>query len=205
MRRIVFGMLVSLAVLALALVAGCQRDNALRIVAITPQGATFGDITDFSTWTDPEDPEPEPELIAFTTSDIVEIELQYVEIGLGLPTWTPYQAHIKRIDISYRDMSSVPPKVLEPQKVTINTDIVVPADVKGIKTSKATFPIVTGGWKEKNLEVAGDPTETGGDVTVKATIKISGTDDASGKQIEAQTDFTVNFSNRWDDPSRIGQ
>ncbi len=202
MRRFVCGPLLAFFVL---LVAGCQRDNALRIVAVTPQGATFGDITDFTTWTDPTEPQPEPKLIPYTTSDIVEIELQYVEIGLGLPTWTPYQAHIKKIELTYRDVSSVPPLVFDPQKVIINTDIVVPADVKGIKTAKATFPIVTGQWKEKNLEVADDPTETGGNVTVRVSIKVSGNDDASGKPIEAQTEFTVNFGNYWDDPSTIGQ
>jgi hypothetical protein len=205
MRRIALSLLALVAIAGLLVTTGCQRENSLRIVAVNPTGELFGDLSDFATWVDPEEEDPEPILIYVVPGDQAELELSYVEFGLGLPTWTPYQAQIEQVTITYR--SAGEPDEWEGSYITYDTRIVVPADREGKKTTTATIPVITAEWKENWFggEAAGYPDELGPVATVIAEIKVKGFDQASGNDVEAEGAITIELGNWWDDIGRIGQ
>lgn len=204
MRRIALSLLALVAIAGLLVTTACQRDNSLRIVSISPAGVLFGDLADFTTFRDPEDPEAEPVLLSVIPGDEVDVELQYVEFGLGLPTWTPYEAQIEQVTITYR--SAGEPDEWEGSYITYDTRIMVPADREG-KTTVATIPVMTSEWKEYWFggEAAGFPDELGPVATVIANIEVKGFDQASGNKIDAEGATTIELGNWWDDISRIGQ
>lgn len=205
MRRISLSLLALVAIAGLLVTTGCQRENSLRLVSINPAGELFGDLADFTTFRDPEDPEAEPFLISLMPSDEVEIELQYVEFGLGLPTWTPYEAQIEQVTITYR--SAGEPDEWEGSYITYDTRIMVPADREGEKTTLATITVMTAEWKEDWFggEAAGYPDELGPVANVIANIEVKGFDQTSGNTVEAEGATTIAIGNWWDDISRIGQ
>jgi hypothetical protein len=205
MRRIALSLMALVAIAGLLLTTGCQRDNNLRIVAARPEGVLFGDLSDFATYRDPTDPEAEPELVYVIPGDMAELDLQYVEIGLGLPTWTPYQARLEQATITYR--SAGEPDEWEGTYITYGLRVTVEADREGGKIVTATIPVITAEWKEFYFggEAGDDPSELGGVATVIAEIKLEGVDDASGEPVECETAMTIELGNWWDDISRIGQ
>ncbi|MBN2537940.1 hypothetical protein JXB37_06680 [candidate division WOR-3 bacterium] len=205
MRRIAFGLLVLGIAAGLLVTTGCQRDNSLRIIRAQGDNENFGDLSDFATYRDPTDPEADPELIYVIPGDLAELELQYVEIGLGLPTWTPYQAHLEQATITYR--SAGEPGEWEGTYITYGIKIPVMADREGDKTTRATIPIMTSEWKEFyfGAEAADDPSDLGPVATVVAEIKLKGFDEASGRPVECENAMTIEVGNWWDDISRIGQ
>lgn len=187
----------------------CQRTNsldekALRIVSINKGDPIRVDLADFATYRDPEDPQAEPVLFAVTTEKAVELELQYVEIGLGMPTWTPYQASLRQFEVTYRwvmgeEANSPPDRVRLPMRGT------VVSDPTGDKTAKAIITIAPTAWQETYFDIPDDPFEGTEPAVYAATVKVSGYDDASGLSLEAKADVEISFANYWDDVSRIGQ
>ncbi|MGQ9678823.1 MAG: hypothetical protein ACUVUD_06035, partial [bacterium] len=67
-------------------IVSCQRENSLRVVGI--DSPYYADLVDRGIERDPETGEPEE--IEVFPNDVVFVHFQYVEIGVGLPTWTPY-------------------------------------------------------------------------------------------------------------------
>ncbi|OYD16279.1 hypothetical protein CH330_03285 [candidate division WOR-3 bacterium JGI_Cruoil_03_51_56] len=205
MRRTVFGLLILVAAAGLILTASCQRENALRIVTINDGETLMSDIIDFGEITI-EEPGEEPEkyIITQIPQDVVGIELQYVEIGLGLPTLTPYKAHITKIQISYRDAAGT-----EYDPIVLPVNIVVDAEPEGKKTEKSVFSLVPAQWKERyfsdEAQDAPEDDEYGAVATLTAKITVSGTDDVSGKDVSAEGNADVVIGNYWDDPARLGQ
>jgi len=192
MRRIALGSFAVLAGLTLVFFAGCNRENALRIVEINDGRPFVSDLVDYGVITDPEG---DPEEIEVIPDDFCTIKLQYVQIGLGLPTWTPYQAHIEQVQMSFDwitgDMpDDVPPLVLPFKMVT-------KADPTGETVSEGVINILTAWYKQEYF----DPGET---YILKVTVKLSGFDDASGEKIEASNVIQVSVSDYWDDPNSIG-
>ncbi|MEO0085633.1 MAG: hypothetical protein ABIK37_03285 [candidate division WOR-3 bacterium] len=209
MRRTVVGLLSVAGAFAILFSISCQRSNsldekALRIVSVNKGDPVRVDLADFGTYRDPEDPEADPVLFAVTTEKTVEVELQYVEIGLGLPTWTPYQASLRQFEATYRwvmgeEANTPPDRVRLPMRGT------VVSDPSGDKTSRAMITIAPAAWQETYFDIPDDPFEGSEPAVYTATIKVSGYDDASGLALEAKADVEVSFANYWDDVSRIGQ
>uniref|UniRef100_A0A7C4CBY5 Uncharacterized protein n=1 Tax=candidate division WOR-3 bacterium TaxID=2052148 RepID=A0A7C4CBY5_UNCW3 len=209
MRRTVVGLLSVAAAFAIIFSLSCQRTNdldekALRIVSVNKGEPVRVDLADFGVYRDPEDPEAEPVLFAVTSEKVVDIELQYVEIGVGMPTWTPYQASIRQFEITYRwvmgeEANSPPDRVRLPMRAA------VVSDPSGDKTTTARLTIAPTAWQTTFFDIPDDPFEGSDPAVYSATIKVSGYDDASGMSLEAKTDVEVSIANYWDDISRIGQ
>lgn len=209
MRRTVVGLLSVAAAFAIIFSLSCQRTNgldekALRIVSVNKGNPVRVDLADFGVYRDPEDPEADPVLFAIVTEKNIEVELQYVEIGLGLPTWTPYQASLRQFEVTYRwvmgeEANSPPDRVRLPMRGTVMSD------PSGDKTSRVYITIAPAAWQESYFDIPDDPFEGSEPAVYSATIKVSGYDDASGLALEAKADVEVSFANYWDDISRIGQ
>jgi len=195
------------AVCGLVLFSGCQRDGALRIVSINGGKPLMSDIIDFGELRIPsEEPGEPPEIILIYQypEDMVEMELQYVEFGLGLPTWTPYQARINKIQISYSDATGT---FYDP--IVQRANIEVRADPDAKTSVKTTLSLVPAYWKTQYFadEAQDDPydDEYGEVATLTAKVVIEGIDDASKKTVKAEGFATVIVGNWWDEPSRLNQ
>ncbi|MGQ9678212.1 MAG: hypothetical protein ACUVUD_02905, partial [bacterium] len=139
----------------------------------------------------------EPEEIEVIPKDVASVHFQYVEIGVGLPTWTPYQAHVEKATITFKriggdELSEPLPQIVVPCKV------VVQADPTGKKTVSGRFELFSPWYKEEYLSLYDY-------LVLEATVKFSGYDDASGKLVEASTKMEVSVADFYDDPTRIGQ
>ncbi len=191
MRRNLFVLLLVCA--AMFTMVSCQRENALRVVSI--QTPYYADLVDYGIEHDPETGEPEE--VEVVPIDKVKAEFQYVEIGPGLPTWTPYQAHIEKATITFKRTGG--DELAEPlPQIVVPCNIVVQSDPTGKKTVTGEFELFSAWYKEEYL--------SGYDYLVlEATVKFSGYDDASGKPIEATNKLEVSVSDFYDDPTRIGQ
>ncbi|NPV14253.1 hypothetical protein HPY86_04910 [candidate division WOR-3 bacterium] len=178
---------------AMFTMVSCQRENALRVVSI--ESPYYSDLSDRGIERDPETGEAEE--IEVVPTDVVSAEFQYVEIGPGLPTWTPYQAHIEKATITFKRIGG--DELGEPlPQIVVPCKIVVQSDPTGKKTVTGEFELFSAWYKEEYL--------SGYDYLVlEATVKFSGYDDASGRPIEATNKMEVSVSDFYDDPTRIGQ
>ncbi|MFO7675545.1 MAG: hypothetical protein R6X12_04430 [bacterium] len=206
MRRFAFALSVFAIVAGLLLTTGCQRDRSFRIVTINKGAPLMSDLIDFGEITIREPGEdPETYTISEVPSDIVDIELQYVEIGLGLPTWTPYVASVEKATISYTNLTTG-----EAYDVAIvSMSASVESDPEGKKTATAKLNIAPGEWKDKVFgdEAQSDPTDDdyGPVAQVRATVTVEGYDYVSNKRVKAVKDCDITFGNFWDEPTRLGQ
>lgn len=196
MRRTIFGLLSLVVVLGLVATVSCQRENSLRIVSIEPYGPLFGDLIDVGIYRDPTDPEAEPEEIEVIPTDYVTIGVQYVEIGLGLPTWTPYQAHITDMTVTYNAPPGADPEDWEGTQENFKVKFVVPADPSGDEVVEYFATLITPEWKD----------DYGDDQQVDCTIELEGYDDANQQfSVEAENAISVLQADYYDDPTRLGQ
>jgi hypothetical protein len=201
LRRNIF--VLSALLVCLGLLVSCSRENALLIVSVNEGKPVNSDLADFGIFKDATDPEAEPEYISVTPDDVVPIELSYSEIGLGLPTWRPYTAHITKATITFTKVLGEAPEVLP--KVESRVNISVISDPKGKKSTKGYITLIPAIWKDEVFGAgASSPDELSNEATLKAKIKLEGVDKATGASITAETEILVNIGNFWDDPSRIG-
>jgi hypothetical protein len=180
---------------------GCDRQNVLRITDINEGRMISADLADFGVYTDPTDPEAEPVLIQQTTGFSVPVELQYVEIGSGLPTWTPYQATVHTARVTYKNAAGEPRG-----QYTYAVNHAVVADREGKERHVAQFPLVPSEWliEQYGDEIAGDPEDIDIVETVEGILKITAVDSMTGREFEASANFSVEVGNFYDDPSSIG-
>jgi hypothetical protein len=204
MRRSLLGLLTVVAVAGLLLVAGCERSSVLRVVQINGGHTVESDIADFAIWVDPTvpDSEQEKELVYAFAPDTAEVELQYVEIGAGLPVWTPFEAIINKAVFTYK--SEDPTVTYDP--VTIPLTQAVMADQAGKKTKKWTMVVVPAWWKGNTFgdEVQEPPEYNMVDI-VEATVKFSGWDSVSLRTVEATGKFQIEFGNFPDNQEAFGK
>ncbi len=207
MRRIVFGLFAVVVVAGLLLTTGCNdRDRALRITRINQGEPVISDLVDFGVIR-LEDEEGEVELISVSEvpSDIVEIEFQYVEIGLGLPTWTPYWANIERATIVYTNQETGD----NYESVQVGMSASVESDPEGDKLVRAEILIAPGRWKANafadDLQEDPEDDEYGVVALVTAHVIIEGHDYVSNQTVKAEKDVAIQFGNFYDDLSRLGQ
>jgi hypothetical protein len=200
MRRSLIGLLTVVAIAGLLITTGCERSNVLRVVQLNRGNSLQSDVADFFTYFDKVDSEWIS--VYQAAPDSIEVELQYVEIGAGLPTWTPYQASINRITVTYK---SADPTITYDNAI-IPMFMSVVADREGKKTRKFTTTVVPAWWKEKTFgdDVVEPPDYDLLDV-VDATIKFSGYDSVSGRAVEASGKLSIEFGNFYDDPTSFGK
>jgi len=213
MRRSAFVLLMLFVASGLFLTASCQRENALRIVSINEGEPVVSDLVDFGMIiTRDDEGAVETTFVTVTPNDIVTMELQYVEIGLGLPTWTPYTAHVTKITVRYDDASVTPPTGEEPVPYTSTTlpaDITIESDVELRNSTTASFSIVPAGWKEyyfgDEAQDEWDDDDFGVKAHLNATVRVEGIDLASGDDVRGEGEIEILIGNYWDDPDRLEQ
>ena len=208
MRRTLFGLLTLTVALGFIATVACQRENALRVVSINGGATLMSDIIDFGELRDPDDPEF-VETITEIPADVVEIELQYVEIGLGLPTWTPYHAQITKISVTFVDAGVVPGEGEEYLPVVLAQNIQVLADRTGDEMTTGEFAIIPAEWKAYHFgdDAQDSPYDDdyGVVATIKASVKVEGVEVTTGNRVRASADVLIHVGNYWDDPDRLGQ
>jgi len=206
MRRSLLGLLTVVAIAGLLITTGCEvfeRSNVLRVVKINGGSSLNVDVTDWWIYKDPSDPEAEPEQVYSMVGATTEVELQYVEIGAGLPTWTPYQAIITKAKIEFK-RTQPDGELFDPISITVPMDFNVPVDPAGKKTAKTSFEVAPEWWVEQNFD-ANDPTAVGDIVVAEAKITFTGADSVSGKLIQAIGMLDVHLADFYDDPQSMGK
>jgi hypothetical protein len=200
MRRSLIGLLTVVAVSALLFTTGCERSSVLRVVSINGGNSIQSDLADFFTYFDKVD----SEWITITQSpaDSVEIQMQYVEIGAGLPTWTPYEAIINKARIKYEGNDPSAPY----DEAVVNMTAYVMADQTNKKTTKFWMTVASSAWKAKYYPSDDyDPTTVELEDNVKATITFSGWDSVALRTVEAKGTLQIEFGNFYDDPTKFGK
>ncbi len=200
MRRSLFGLVTLLAVAGLLLTTGCERENTLRVVTVNQGNVLTADITDVGKIFDKED-STWYELYVHNP-DSVEFELQYVQIGAGLPTWTPFEAIIDKATITYASVID-PEIVYDP--VIQSLSISVMSDVTGKKTTKFMMAVITTGWKDKYFPDEPDPYVFEEMDLIKASIKFTGRDEIAQQDLEAKCYLTISLGEYYDEPNSIGR
>jgi hypothetical protein len=194
MRRSLLGLLTLVAVAGLLLVAGCeffQQDSVLRVASINRGVALRSDVDDWAL--QPSDDPEEPPYYVFggALPDSIEVALQYLEIGAGLPTWTPYEAVINKATVTYKSLLD-PETVYDPAIIPMTQYVM--ADHTNKKITKFFVTVVTATWKRTYFseseppEIDPDPQDV-----VEATIKFSGWDSVAVRTVEATGKLTIEF------------
>ncbi len=200
MRRTLFALAV-FAAAALLLTACEQRSNVLRVANINDGIPVYADIADWYLYIHGDPAEPDSDWIAFFNDDIADVEFQYVEIGAGLPTWTPYVATINSYTIWYRSSADT---TVTYDSIVVPTTVVVPADREGKRTTKAKLMLVSGSWKQQffRSRIGDEPNDGDGfNDILQARIKFSGYDSVANRKITARANATIRVADFWDSPS----
>jgi len=209
MRRSLLGLLTVLAAGSLLVMAGCQRDATLRVASINNGNTLRSDLSDFYQYSITEDDETEVIILYQVMPDSLKVELQYVEIGAGLPTWTPYEAIINKATVKFKSRLTMdePPPYKDAVAVLEQH---VPSDPAGKKTTSFYFTPITAVWKQQVFGEAGvieedDPYFTDLIDLADATVTFTGYDPVSNRDVSATGTLQVEFGNLYDDPSRFGR
>jgi hypothetical protein len=204
MRRSLFGLLTVVATAGLLLVAGCEvfeQSNTLRVVSINNGNTLRSDIADFFVYFDPVD--SEYIMIWQHMPDSVEVVLQYVEIGPGLPTWTPYVAHIKQVDISYKKTSEDAP-VYPPARIHLQQTVT--SDPAGKLTTTFYMEVLSATFKYDQWEEwMQEPPDYDIFDLIEAKATFSGYDPVANRDVSAVGKFQIQVGNLYDDLSRFGR
>jgi hypothetical protein len=195
-----------LAAVGLLFTTACERSHVLRVADINGGRDLMCDVVDWRFTTDPEDPTDTTWSWIFFADDTAEVEFQYVEIGAGLPTWTPFHATITTYTVKYTSLND--PNIAYTDAV-IPSSFSITADREGKKTSTLTLTLVPGWWKARTFGGRAedeDAPEDGGIFDVlKGTVEFSAFDSVSGRDLTATGDFTATVGDLWDDISDYGQ
>jgi hypothetical protein len=207
MRRSLLGLLTVAAIGGLLLTAGCevfQQDPTLRVVSINGGKSLRADIADFYSYFDPID--SEYILIYQYMPDTVEVVLQYIEIGAGLPTWTPYVATLTEAKIKYSGTSEDAPAYTS---ATVPLRQTVKADATGKMTTTFNMTAMSATFKQTWFEGEVQEPPPNGEYNIfdliKATVTFSGYDSVADRAVKTAGDFQIEVGNFYDDLNRFGQ
>ncbi|MEO0075249.1 MAG: hypothetical protein ABIK31_03980 [candidate division WOR-3 bacterium] len=183
----------------------CERhtsQNALQIVSINQGRDLNVDIADWARLPDPEDPE-DTILVALMHDYAIPVQVRYVEVGLGLPTYpTPYTARITDYKVTFRHQS-------KPQwtftAVNGATNMVIPADPNGRSSVTNNLTVIPGVWLRSNFNdsLEGREPNTLWCGVLKATLILSGYEELTQEPITDTAYFSINISDSYDDPTRV--
>jgi hypothetical protein len=204
MRRSLLGLLTVVAMAGLLLTASCERANVLRVVSINKGNSLRVDIADFFQYFDKID--SDYVTLYQYMPESVEVVLQYVEIGAGLPTWTPYQACVNKASITFR--SNMPGGDEPPvyNKVTIPLNQAVMADAAGKTTTTFFMTCIPAVWKQTTfVDFFLEPPDYDIVDLADATFTFTGYDSLANRDVRAVGTLQVEFGNFYDDLSRFGK
>ncbi|HTW92307.1 MAG TPA: hypothetical protein VMH22_11420 [bacterium] len=201
MRRSLLGLLTVVAITGLVLTSGCQRATELRVLSMNKGNLLRSDIADYYQYFDKVD--SETVTLSEYPSDSVPVELQYMEIGAGLPTWTPYVALLNKATIKYVGTTEA-----GYQYAPVN--IPLSQSITADKTGKpVTFYVTVASPNFKDTyfsdAVSGDPNDIGLLDLVTATVTFSGYDSVAATQVSAVGLLQIQFGNFYDDPTKFGK
>lgn len=202
MRRSLLGLLTVVAVAGLLIMAGCERSSVLRVVSVNHARTLESDVADWGIWIDPNDEEHTPQPVYTVRADSAEIELQYVEIGAGLPTWTPFEAIINKATITYK--SQVDPEIIY-DPVVIPMTAYIMSDPTGKKTTRFVMTVLPVWWKIQYFDGdVSDPPDYDLLDVVEATIRFAGWDSVSLREVEATGKLQIEIGNFYDNEQSFG-
>jgi hypothetical protein len=166
--------------------------------------AVFSDLEDWGSYV----PEGESEKVYWYVipQDTALFEFQYVEVGAGLPTWTPYHVTMHKYTISYQSQWDSAQHY--DSTINIPMTLSVPVDREGKKTVETVLLVAESWWKDAYFgETApDDPYEAGGiEDLIDATLKFTGWDSVSNRVVEATSKTQILVGHLWDDPDNIGK
>jgi|WetSurMetagenome_2_1015567.scaffolds.fasta_scaffold299715_1 hypothetical protein len=204
MRRSLLGLLTVVAIASLLITAGCERSATLRVLSINGGNTLRVDLTDFYLYFDKVD--SEFVTLVQVSPDSVQVVLQYVEIGAGLPTYTPYEALINKATVTFKSKLAEEAPSYSP--VTIPMQQSALADQSG--KTKTTFWMtpIPAAWKSLVFgEFLNDDDPYFNDIVdmAEGKIEFSGYDSVANREVKAAGMFQVEFGNFYDDPSRFGK
>lgn len=204
MRRSLLGLLTVVAIASLLITAGCERSATLRVLSINGGNTLRVDLTDFYLYFDKVD--SEFVTLVQVSPDSVQVVLQYVEIGAGLPTYTPYEALINKATVSFKSKLAEEAPSYSP--VTIPMQQSALADQSG--KTKTTFWMtpIPAAWKSLVFaEFLNEDDPYFNDIVdmAEGKIEFSGYDSVANREVKAAGMFQVEFGNFYDDPSRFGK
>ncbi len=208
MPRVVFGFSLVAALAGVLLSCSCaEREDVLRVVSINRGLPIYCDIADWAVWNDPTIPDSEEELsyIVAMRDDTCRFEFQYVEIGAGLPAWTPFHAEIKEYTVSYTTLAGSG-KSYDDLSIPLTITVPVEQDLK--KATEARLVVAQAWWKQKYFagDIGDDPTENMGTLDiVQADFEFTAIDSVSGRRVKAQGVAQMQFGDFWDDPKNFGK
>ena len=204
MRRSLLGLLTLVAVVGLV-TTSCQRSATLRVLSINGGKTLRSDLSDFFVYFDKID---SSNVVLFQVDpDSVPVEMQYLEMGAGLPTWTPYEALLDKVTISFK--SRITPDVPPPYTtITLPVTQAIQADPSG--KSKTTFWITAlpTAWKTvvfADFRNEDDPNQIDVVDLAEATMTFSGYDSVANRAVSAAGKFSIEFGNFYDDTSKFGK
>lgn len=209
MRRSLLGLLTVAAIGGLLLTTGCevfQQDPTLRVASINRGKTLRADIADYMQYMT-----PDSDFVSIYQfmPETVEVILQYIEIGAGLPTWTPYVATLTDAKIKYSSTNTEDPFEYVQATATIPLRQTVNVDATGKSTTAFNMTVMSAAFKQTNYEgnVQDPPPDGEYDVVdiVKATVTFSGYDSVADRPVKAAGDFSIEVGNFYDDLNRFGQ
>ena len=203
MRRSLFGLLTLVAIAGLLLTTSCQRAATLRVVSINNGTTLRSDIADYVTYVNKDS----EEIIMYQAEpDSVPVELQYVQIGAGLPTWTPYEALINKATIKYVGSTEAGIDYSTYATVVYPLTEYVSADPTATKTTKFWLTAVSGTMKDAVFSGSvTEPPEYNLIDLVTATVTFAGYDSVANQTVQANGQFQIEFGNFYDDTTKFGK
>jgi hypothetical protein len=204
MRRTLFALAVFTAAALLLTATSCeQRTHVLRVANINGGMPVYSDIANWYLYNDPAIPDSEEDLqyVALFQDDTAEVEFQYVEIGAGLPTWTPYHVTMYSYTAYYRDVYDT---TVTFDSMVMPMTLSVPVDREGKKTVTTTLVMANAGWKQRFFQghLGDEPLDGDGFFgQIDAKIRFTGFDSVSNRKVESWAHVTLQCSDFWDDPS----
>jgi hypothetical protein len=205
MRRSLLGLLTVVATASLLITAGCERSATLRVLSINGGSTLRSDLSDFYVYFDKID--SDYVTLYQITPDSVQVVLEYVEIGAGLPTWTPYEALLNKATIGFKSkLATDEPPVYTTVSIPLTQSVV--ADRTGKTKTTFWMTAVPATWKSlifTDYANEDDPTFTDIVDLAEATITFTGYDSVANRDLKASGLLQVEFGNFYDDPSRFGK
>ena len=212
MRRSQFGLLIAVAAAGLLLAPGCQimqPIGSLTVVSINGGNTLRSDLSDFYVYFDRVD--SEYIRLFQITPDSVQVEMQYAEIGAGLPTWRPGVAIVTQASVKFTS-KNISGNDIQYEVAKIGLRQAVPSDQTGKKTTTFFMSPISSSWKQKvfggeGAGVINEDDEYYNDIVdlADATITFTGYDSVANRLLSAQGTYLVEFGNFYDDPSRFGK
>jgi hypothetical protein len=208
MRRLVMslGIFAVAAVLLLSATACEQRTHVLRVANINAGNPILSDVADWWLYNDPTIPDSEEdfELMYTVHDDAAEVEFQYLEVGAGLPTWTPYHVTMDTYTIWYQ---SIVDTSRHYDSVTAPMTLSVPVDREGKKTVTSDLVLAHDYWKANTfIALIGDePGDAGFIDAVGAKVRFNGYDSVANRRVSAWGEFLIKFADYYDDPTVVSR